>query len=351
MKTLEHNIRDVMSGKNDQLIVEEINNDFIEFVNKVFDRQLTEEEFSSLYESYVNYLIEQDPWYSPSRLKQFGQGVGEFARNAFLPGVASGNTSISTAQGTGTAAGAAMAKGGFFSRLVPGLGSGLSAVDAYERYKKGDKAGAAISATGVVPITPLQIMGMGLNYVRDNPGKPLEGEPTTRGPERALQRAGASPNVLQPGTDVPRSVQKPPGVQTPTPTSAPPPATPPVASPSSSFRQSEISSMKDLEKSNLRTQPAPPATAKPMPSAPGEGGTPQPVPVTPSATAPAPATAPTQTPTAPTPPRVTPKPPAEETRKKPVVTPTPRPSTGTSTGGSFSQYPDWAQDAFGRNRG
>ena len=55
MKTLEHTIRDVMSGKHQNDLLEEVTLDFVESVKKVYGNDLTEEEFIYLYEQYMNY--------------------------------------------------------------------------------------------------------------------------------------------------------------------------------------------------------------------------------------------------------------------------------------------------------
>ena len=60
MKTLEHTIRDVMSGKHQNDLLEDVNDKFIDSVRKVYGDDLTEEEFIYLYEQYMNYLIEGD---------------------------------------------------------------------------------------------------------------------------------------------------------------------------------------------------------------------------------------------------------------------------------------------------
>lgn len=346
MKTLEHNIRDVLTRKNDQLIVEEINNDFIAFVNGVFDRQLTEEEFLSLYESYVNYLIEQEASMA-SKIMSGAKWLGRGAR--FVPG-------IQTAAGLGLAGYRALQgdyKGAGLSlgSAIPGpVGYGFAAAD-IARELKGDNTSTADTAADVAGgvagakagqkvldsatqkgIAPPKAppgsswMTKGLSAIKR---APYVGLPIAAGIAGATAVKGMYDNEAK-ATTAPNA---PPASAPPSPPAATPPPT---------------------------TTPQP--TAKPMPPAPGEGGTPQPVPVTPSATAPAqaPAAAPPPVPapaspratsTAPPPPaqRASPIKPPEEARKKPVVTPTQRPSMGASTGGSFSQYPSWAQKAFQGN--
>ena len=60
MKTLEHEIRDVMSRKKEQDLIEEVNNNFINMINDMYEEEISEEKFIQLYELYIIHLNEQN---------------------------------------------------------------------------------------------------------------------------------------------------------------------------------------------------------------------------------------------------------------------------------------------------
>lgn len=95
MKSLEHNIRDVLSRKNEKEYIEEMNNSFIKNVKKIYGNDLSEDEFLFLYEGYINCLLEQDSW--AEKAKSFIKASPAMLKKAAMYGAA---TTIRSAPGS-----------------------------------------------------------------------------------------------------------------------------------------------------------------------------------------------------------------------------------------------------------
>jgi hypothetical protein len=102
----------------------------------------------------------------------------------------------------GALAGKAAAKMG--SRFIPGVGTGIDAVDAYHRWKEGDRTGAVISALGAAGgLIPglggaISTGAAGINIGRDaykHFNKPSSGEPAQTQPTAQPTKPGFDPKV------------------------------------------------------------------------------------------------------------------------------------------------------------
>ena len=163
MKTLEHEIRDVMSRKKEKDLIEEVNNNFINLVNTLYEEELTEEQFVTLYEAYINYLIERDGMLSkawnliknnPKTSSAIGVGAvgGSQLQNPPSDGVEDtldatrlglGAAGLASSRFTGAAAKAA--------KFIPGVSTAVGLGTAAYRAYKGDYTGAGLAAGSAIP--------------------------------------------------------------------------------------------------------------------------------------------------------------------------------------------------------
>jgi hypothetical protein len=294
MKTLEHEIRDVLSGKNEQELVEEINNRFVNMINELYEEPISEEQFLSLYESYIEYLIEQEP----SAMSRLWSGVKGMGSKILGP------------LGIAYDANERYSKGQSIRDVVGGTASTLAGGIA------GAKTGAALGAlggpagVGVGGIIGGVLGGIGAGDLYDKyiTNKPSETntnkqQPTQNNKPLTPEQMGIKQNL---------------GVNPPPKQNAP---TPSMVNPTVDTKGSDAA---EIRRATAMTTP--PAAVPPMPK---------------SAETPAQTKQQVQPPPPPAP-TAMPKP-QDETRKR-MTRPTAQPS-----GGSFSQYPQWAQKAFAGN--
>lgn len=108
------------------------------------------------------------------------------------------------------------------SKMIPGLGAVVSGKEAIDRYKAGDKLGAAISGVGALGaaasvIPPLAPIGAGISTVADaiNTARDLPGlmkkpsEPQAPKTVKNKQTTSTSPVVKKPSVVLPASKTKP----------------------------------------------------------------------------------------------------------------------------------------------
>jgi hypothetical protein len=120
MKTLEHTIRDVMSGKREQDLIEEVNNNFINIINTVYEEKLSEEKFIELYNLYIDHLIEQEPWYS-----NLYQGAKNTASSLYRGAAKYGSKAIAPV-GAALDAGLRYSEGQPTGQILAGTGASLA---------------------------------------------------------------------------------------------------------------------------------------------------------------------------------------------------------------------------------
>ena len=201
MKTLEHEIRDVMSRKKEKDLIEEVNNNFINLVNTLYEEELTEEQFVTLYEAYINYLIEQESWYS----KAYSKAMNHPIAKAILPAYGAydvatragqGDVGGLSSMGAGALVAGAKLAGKAGSKLIPGIGSAIAAGETYDNIKKGKYVDAAISGLGVIP-GPTQAISLGLSVAK-GAHDAFAPDPSAKPPNTDNKSPAATPPPVSP---------------------------------------------------------------------------------------------------------------------------------------------------------
>lgn len=329
MKTLEHEIRDVLSGKQYYDLIEQTNNNFINMLDQIYEEKIDKELFLELYESYIEYLIEQDPWYSrvwsgakdmaskigSSKAAKFGSklmGPLNVASDAYGR-YSSGQSALDVVGGTaasalGALAGTAVgALGGVPGAFAGGTAGSIAGSELYDRIRGLDKKDGAQASPLPSTNNATQSAIVKPGDSAKIPDKPLSG---------TVEKSKSPPEITKPQMSyADMGIQKDIGVKPPPQQNAPTPSLIPPKDTSGSDA-AEIRRGKGMSNGV-----SPPPQTQPTPQAP------QPVAK--------PAPQPTPQPVA--------RPSPEEIKRR-----TPRPSSSVSSG-SFSQYPDWAQKAFQGN--
>lgn len=329
MKTLEHEIRDVLSEKQYYDLIEQTNNNFINMLDQIYEEKIDRELFLELYESYIEYLIEQDPWYSrvwsgakdmaskigSSKAAKFGSkligplNVGWSAYDRYKAGQSMTDIIGGTvASGLGTLAGTAIGGlGGLPGSVAGGISGNIAGGELYDKFRGLDKKDGAQASTLPSTNNATQSAVVKPGDSAKIPDKPLSG---------TVEKSKSPPEITKPQMSyADMGIQKDIGVKPPPQQNAP---TPSLITP----RDTSGSDAAEIRRGKgMSNGVSPPPQTQPTPQAPQPVAKPSPQP--------------TQQPVA--------RPSPEETKRR-----TPRPSSSVSSG-SFSQYPDWAQKAFQGN--
>lgn len=323
MKTLEHEIRDVLSEKQYYDLIEQTNNNFINMLDQIYEEKIDKELFLELYESYIEYLIEQDPWYKRmwSGAKDMANTVasskaGKIAGKLMGPlnvasdaygRYSSGQSTMDVIGGTAASALGALGGTAIGGPFIGGTAGSIAGSELYDRIRGLDKKDGAQASPLPSTNNATQSAIVKPGDSAKIPDKPLSG---------TVEKSKSPPEITNPQMSyADMGIKKDDGVKTPPQQNAP---TPSLITP----RDTSGSDAAEIRRGKgMSNGVSPPPQTQPTPQAP------QPVAK--------PAPQPTSQPVA--------RPSPEETKRR-----TPRPSSSVSSG-SFSQYPDWAQKAFQGN--